>query len=107
MPPTTPQSKNNQVKISCKRVVKSHFSWVPIEGRRDNDIGIFKGRSSQERDEVDLEAAEEAKSSPPPYRTPPQQRFNVASGSPSGNKRHDGPSSYWSQEMDPSVGYIT
>lgn len=69
MPPT-PQSKNNQVKISCKRVVKSHFSWVPMEGRRGNDIGIFKGRrlgkASQERDEVDLEAAEEAKSSPPP-----------------------------------------
>lgn len=69
MPPP-PQSRNKQVKISCKRVVRSHFSWVPMEGLRDNDTGIFKGRrlgkASQERDEVDLEAAEEAKSSSPP-----------------------------------------
>lgn len=78
MPPHTPQSKNNQVKISCKRVVKSHFSWVPIEGRRDNDIGIFKGRSSQERDEVDLEAAEEAKSSPPHPTAPHRSRDSMS-----------------------------
>lgn len=83
-----PQSRNNQVKISCKRVVRSHFSWVLMEGLRDNDIGIFKGRrlgkASQERDEVDLEAAEEAKSFLFPTET--ECLLRLSSGCPSGNR---------------------
>lgn len=59
-PPTSKQKQPSENKLQ-------EGSKKPL---RDNDIEIFKGRrlgkASQERDEVDLEAAEEAKSSPPP-----------------------------------------
>lgn len=68
-----PASKQKQLgENKLQEGSKKPLLWVPMEGLRDNDIGIFKGRrlgkASQERDEVDLEAAEEANHHPP---TPP------------------------------------
>lgn len=91
MPPPPRASKQKQLgENKLQEGSKKPLLWVPMEGLRDNDIGIFKGsrlgKATQERDEVDLEAAEEAKRLKAPPPPPPPLRLNVASGCPSGNR---------------------